>query len=124
MAMTQSKVGVRQGDRGSIHRFVETGSANTALTATMPAIGGSFRLVLVTVSYSAAPTQAGVTTTLDSGAGAGYDATLNTGTANARYTAYQPSQEMILGSDDSVVVAAPAGGAAITASVAIYVEKL
>lgn len=124
MAMTQSKVGVRQGDRGSIHRFIETGSANTALTATMPAIGGSFRLVLVTVAYSAAPTQAGVTTTLVSGAGAGYDATLNTGTANARYTAYQPSQEMILGSDDSVVVAAPAGGAAITASVAIYVEKL
>jgi hypothetical protein len=124
MAMTQDKVGVRQGDRGALYRFVETGSANTELTATMPAIGGSFRLVLVTVAYSAAPTQAGVTTTLDSGAGAGYDATLNTGSANAQYTAYQPSQEMVLGSDDSLVVVAPAGGATITASVAIYVEKL
>ena len=124
MAMTQSKVGVRQGDRGSLHRFVETGAANIALTATMPAIGGSFRLVLVTVSYSAAPTQAGVSTTLDSGAGAGYDATLNTGSANTRYNAYQPSQEMILGSDDAIVVAAPAGGAGITAAVSIYVEKL
>lgn len=122
--MTQSKVGVRHGDRGSIHRFVETGATDTALTATMPAIGGPFRLILVAVKYSAAPTQAGVTVTLDSGAGAGYDAVLSTGSANAQTTVYQPSQEMILGSDDAIVVGAPAGSGVITASVSIYVEKL
>jgi hypothetical protein len=119
MAMTNTKLG------GNLYRFTETGAANTLLTATTNgASGGKFRLVLVTVAYSAAPTQAGVTTTLDSGAGAGFDATLNTGTANARYTVYQPSDHMHLGTGDSIVVAAPAGGAAITASVAIYVEKL
>jgi hypothetical protein len=122
MAMTQDKVGF--GPYGTLHRFIETGAANTALTATLPATGGAFRLVLVTVAYSGAATQAGVTTTLDSGAGAGYDATLNTGAANARYTVYQPSDHMVLGNTDALVVAAPAGGVGVTASVSIYVEKL
>lgn len=123
MAMTQSKVGILEA--GSLHRYVETGSANTNLTASVPAPGvGAYRVKMVTVAYSAAPTQAGVTVTLNSGAGAGYDAALNTGTANAQYTVYIPSDDLVLGSDDSVDVLAPAGGAAITASVAVYIEKI
>ena len=121
--MTQSKMGLVNTE-GSLWRFVETGTANTALTASVPAMGGPFRVLLVTVAYSAAPTQAGVTTTLNSGAGAGYDATLNTGSANALYTTYEPTTDLIVGSDDAVDVTAPAGGAGITASVAVYLQKM
>lgn len=106
-----------------LHRHVETGSANTALTVTVPA-DVARRLVLVTVKYSAAPTQAGATTTLDSGAGAAYDAVLNTGAANAQTTVYLPAGDLLFGSDDAIVVVAPAGGAGITAAVAVYTAGL
>lgn len=106
-----------------LDRHVETGVANTALTVTVPAATAR-RLVLVTAKYSAAPTQAGVTTTLDSGAGAVYDTLLNTGTANAQNTVYQPSEDLMFGSDDAIVVVAPAGGVGITASVAVYTAGL
>lgn len=118
MAVTVEKM------RSNIERQVETGAANTALTVTMINPDRPFRLTTVTISYSAAPTQAGTTVTLDSGAGAGYDATLSTGTANARYTVYVPTTDLMLGDDDVIVVAAPAGGVGITASVAIYIETL
>lgn len=124
MAMTQSKVGVLNQYEGSLHRFIETGSANSSLTATVPVMGVPFRLIMAVVSYSNTPTQAGVTLSLDSGAGAGYDATLSTGTANARYTVIQGTNDLIFGSDDSIFITAPAGGVGLTASVSIYVEKL
>lgn len=106
-----------------LERHVETSAANTALTVTVPA-DKARRLLLVTVKYSAAPTQAGVTTTLDSGAGAAYDVTLNTGTANAQTTLYQPAQDLLFGDDDAIVIVAPAGGVGITAAVAIYTAGL
>lgn len=106
-----------------LDRHVETGAANAPLTVTVPA-DKARRLVLVTVKYSAAPTQAGVTTTLDSGAGASYDVVLNTGAANAQNTVYLPDGELMFGSDDAIVVVAPAGGAGITASVAVYTAGL
>lgn len=79
---------------------------------------------MVTVKYSAAPTQAGVTTELDSGIGSAYDTTLNTGTANAQNTVYIPGDAVKYGKDDSIRVTAPAGGAGITSSISIYTEGL
>lgn len=117
MALTAKKM------QKNIERHVETGAANTSLTSSL-ALSFPSRVLFVTVAYSAAPTQAGVTTTLNSGAGAGYDSTLNTGSANARYTNYLPDAELILAEDDALDVTAPAGGAGITASIAIYVERL
>lgn len=117
MALTAKKM------RANIERYVETGSANTELASSL-ALSFPSRVLFVTVAYSAAPTQAGVTTKLNSGAGAGYDSTLNTGSANAQYTNYIPDGNLILGEDDALDVTAPAGGAAITASIAIYVERL
>ena len=124
MAMTQSKVGPMNQYEGSLHRFVETGSANTQLGSTLGPLGQPFRVISVIVSYSAAPTQTGVLVKLVSGAGTGYNATLNTGAANAQYTVYQGANDIIFGSDDSITVTAPAAGGVITASVAVYIEKM
>lgn len=106
-----------------LERHVETGAANTALTVTVAA-GAARRLLAVLVKYSAAPTQAGVTTTLDSGAGAAYDTLLNTGAANAQNTAFLPAADFKFGTDDALVIVAPAGGVGITASVSVYTEGL
>lgn len=106
-----------------LERNVETGAANTALTVTILAAAAR-RLVMVTVKYSAAPTQAGVTTTLVSGAGAAYDTLLNTGSANAQNTVYLPAGDLLFGSDDGLSVVAPAGGVGITAAVAVYTAGL
>lgn len=85
---------------------------------------GVHRLLYVTCAYSAAPTQAGVTVTLDSNLGAAFDTTLTTGTANAQYTFYLPNGELLIMPDDAIVVSAPAGGAGITASIVIVTERL
>lgn len=124
MAMTQVKGGTVAINRGSIHVYTETGTANTNLLSTTGPIGTPFRLLLVTIAYSAAATQTGVTTTINANAGAGYDTVLNTGTANARYTTYQPVMDLVFAPGDAIDVSALAGGAAVTASVQIYVEKL
>lgn len=102
-------------------RTVGTSAANTAQTVSVPA-GRERRLLYVTVAYSAAPTQSGVTVTLNSGAGAGYDTLLTTGSANARYTTYIPAVPLWLNSDDAVDVVAPAAGGSITSSISIYTE--
>lgn len=121
MALSLAVIGTRKGGK-RLYRWVETGAANTALAATLVSDTNAYRLLGVTCSYSAAPTQAGVTTDLDSGAGAAYDTNLNTGAANARYTNYLPAGDILLGTNDGLVVTAPAGGAGITAAVAIYLE--
>lgn len=107
---------------GRFRRYVETGSANTALTMTVLP-GVPFRILDALVSYSASPTQTGAVFSVDSGAGAGYDGALSTGTANARYTAYQPTRLSLAG-DDAFTVLAPAAGGVITASISCYVELL
>lgn len=116
MALASAEVGYVGGR--ILNRHTETGSANTELITTLAA-RSSRRVVAVIVSYSAAPTQGGVTTTLDSGAGAAFDAVLDTGAANARYSVYHPT-DLFIGKDDALVVTAPAGGVGITASIAAY----
>ena len=108
---------------GRYRRLSETSAANTALSVTTPS-AVPHRLLFATVKYSAAPTQAGVTTEIDSGVGAGSDVVLNTGAANAQATVYAPDAELRVADGDAFKVTAPAGGAGITASIVVYVELL
>lgn len=117
MALTTTRVAA---DR-RIDRHSDASTANAPLTVTVQGQAGR-RLVQVLVKYSAAPTQAGVTTEMDSGAGAAYDTTLNTGAANAQSTVYNPGGTIIIGSDDAIRVTAPAGGAGITSQISVYTE--
>ena len=121
MAKTVTKVG-RTPNGNQVLRISDTSSANSALTVSVEGFHGR-RLLHVTAKYSASPTQAGVTTELDSGAGSGFDATLNTGSANAQSTSWVPQTPVFIGSDDAIKVTEPAGGSGVTASVAVYVEE-
>jgi microcompartment protein CcmK/EutM len=80
----------------------------------------------VVVSYSGNPTHAGVAIALDSGLGADYDATLLTGSANARHTIYPVDLKtpFILLEDDALLVTAPAGGGVLTATISIIGREL
>jgi hypothetical protein len=119
MAVVQTRTKVPQGIRA---RHVDTGVANTLLNVSRPA-GHAGKLIAVTARYSAAPTQAGVTVTLDSGAGASYDFTLFAGNANDQNNIYVPAVPIPLMDDDAVLVSCPAGGATITATVSIVTEE-
>ena len=109
-------------DRSRVIRATEKGVADTALTTTVPIVAPT-RLSHITVKYSGVPVQAGVTITLDSGAGADYDAVLLTGDANAQTTVLIPTDDLLLVSGDAIVVVAPAGGGVLTAATAIYLEE-
>jgi hypothetical protein len=104
---------------GTLVIFSQTSAASTAQTCSTDALQ-SYRVLLATCKYSAAPTQTGVITTLNSGIGAAYDTALNTGTANAQVTAYQPSEPLIIAKADAIDVLAPAAGGVITSAVLIY----
>lgn len=102
-----------------------TSGANGVGTAnTSEGLGKKWRLISVMTAYSGAPTQAGVTVTLNSGVGAAFDTVLSTGAANARYTTFIPSSEFIFGPDDQIDVSAPAGGGSLTSSSVIYCEEV
>ena len=105
-------------------RYHGTGTSNQADTLSSTAVPKhkTQRLVMVTCAYSGAATQAGVTTTIDSGIGASYDTLLNTGSNNAQYTAYIPDGDVWLLPGDAIIVAAPAGGA-VTAAITITLEE-
>lgn len=105
----------------TIARYIGTSAANTAQTVST-STGVKLRVRYVLVAYSAAPTQTGVTINLDSGSGADYDTNLFTGSANTRYTFWQPDHELVLDSTDQLDVTAPAAGGAITSSVTIMCE--
>lgn len=102
--------------------FSGASAADTAKTVS--ATGLRMRLLFVTAKYSAAPTQAGVSTTLNSALGAAYDVALNTGSANAQTTVYVPDGDIIIEAGDSIDVLAPAGGGVITSAIAIYCEVI
>jgi len=104
---------------GNLVIFSQTSAANTAQTCSTDA-KQAYKLLHTVCNYSAAPTQTGVTTTLNCGLGAAFDAVLNTGTANAQATLYQPTRNLTLAAADAIDVTAPAAGGVITSSVAIY----
>lgn len=111
---------------GQTLRYYGTGAANQADTMTSTAVAEhkSYKIAFVSCVYSAAPTQAGVTVTLDSGLGSGYDALLTTGSANALATVYVPDGDVILFPGDAVLVTSPAGGVGLTAAMTIVLEAM
>lgn len=111
---------------GSIVRYSGTSTANQTdtLTSTVVPNGGCHRVCYITVSYSAAPTQTGVTIAIDSGLGADFDTTLFTGSANVTDTIWFPDHDFAyLLPGDAIVVTAPAAGGAITSNIAIVLEQ-
>ena len=104
----------------TVERHTEASAADTAKT--MSVTGKLRRVIMAAVHYSAAPTQAGVTVVLNSGAGANYDLTLNTGAANAQDTVYLPSADLIILPDDQIDITAPAGGGVIVAYITLHTE--
>lgn len=115
---------------GRLVRYTEEGGDNAALNAVLAAPGANWRLVFASVSYSGAPTQAGATIKLDSGAGEAFDTVIRTGAANEQYTNFPDVTEgpgtpdLTFGADDGLEIAAPAGGLGVAAAVAIYIEIL
>ena len=105
----------------SVERLSEASAADTSKSLSTPS-GKARRLVFASVKYSAAPTQAGVTFDLDSGAGAAYDVNLNTGSANAQSTVFIPSNDFIISDDAVIKVTAPGGGGVITSQIVIHTE--
>lgn len=124
-AITATKTSFVLVGGNSYVRYSGTGTADQTdtLSSGVPGKGYGQKVKYVTVAYSAAPTQAGVTIALDSGLGAAFDTTLFTGDANARYTFWQPDEEMPLHGDDRIIVTAPQAGGVITASIVIVLEE-
>lgn len=98
-----------------LERHVASSDESDELVLSTP-IGIKRRLLQVLVKYSAAPTQAGASIVLDSGAGAEYDTILKTGSANAQHSVFIPENDVYLMEDDAVKVTAPSGGPAATAA--------
>jgi len=121
MAIVKTSDGMKNG--GNINCYTQASAADTAQTCSTD--GGQVeRLLYITVKYSAAPTQTGVTITLNSGTDAAYDTLLVTGTANAQNTAYLPDPKIVLRKGDTLDVVAPAAGGVITSAVSIFTEAL
>lgn len=126
MAVTTTETLISKDNGGTIlERHVETGSDNTALTASTPSDTAARRFLYATIKYDDAPTySASVTATLNSGAGAGYDSVLAESTDNDdQDVVLTPAVETWIRPGDVIDVLAPAGGSGIAAAVAIYTIK-
>lgn len=107
----------------SLKRYSGKSGANGILSVSTDK-GKRMLVHQVTIAYSAAPTQAGITVNLDSGLGADYDVALDTGSANARYGVYKPTTPIIVMEDDVITVTAPAGGGVLTSAITILAQEL
>lgn len=110
-------------DYEGAHRTVGTSAVNTTQTVSYGP-GKAGRLRMVQVSYSG-PTVQTVTVTLNSGAGTAYDFVLNTITpvsGTPSIGSYVPATPIPINADDAIDVTAPQV-AAVTSSIAIYVER-
>lgn len=104
-----------------ITRYSETSTANAILTITI-APGHPFRVMGVYAKYSATVTK-NVTTTLDNGAGAAYDALLSTIAISAATAGlYEPTVMRWYSSTDALVIASEAGGGGVTCGIVVYLE--
>ena len=124
-AITATLTSTPHSGGGMVMSYSGTGTANQGDTLSSVAVPKTCRerVGYVLVAYSAAPTQTGVTITKDSGLGSGFDTTLYTGSANIRYTFWQPDDDMELLPGDALIVSAPAAGGVITASIEIVMER-
>jgi hypothetical protein len=84
------------------------------------------RLVYVALQYDDTATYTGtaLTVKIDSGLGAAFDVTLASGTDNAETFVYSPDEEIYLLPGDAIIVAAPAAGAGVNASIVIVTETM
>jgi hypothetical protein len=121
VALETKRAEVTRGVRTAVVRETDKSGANAQLVVATER-GAVRRLLAVLVRYSAAPTQAGVTVKVDSGAGADWDTPLFTGSANAQNTVYLPDAEVLILPDDAIEVTAPAGGGVITSAISVYTE--
>lgn len=117
MANTINNIQARKGAFGVL--ATGTSGANGAQTVSTTT-GKVVQIAYVTVKYSAAPTQTGITVTLNSGVSAAFDTVLTTGSANVQSNVFAPDYDLIICEDDAIDVVAPAAGGVITSSVAIY----
>ena len=125
-AATVTQVAGAPGPNGSHYRkYSATSAANQTDTATTTAVAKTKlqKLCYVAVKYSAAPTQAGVTVTLDSGEGAAFDILLYTGSANAQNNMYVPDRDIVLMQGDAILVSMTAAGGVITATTTVVLEE-
>jgi len=121
MAIVKVSTGTK--GRGNLNKYTQASGANAAQTCSTD--GGQVeKLLYVLTSYSATPTQTGVTITVNSNTDAAYDTLLNTASANVRYNLYNPTDDIIIRKGDALDVTAPAGGAGITSAISIYTEAL
>lgn len=105
----------------TITRDTGTSAANTAQTVSTSA-ADIVRLLFVTIKYSASASPT-VTVTLNSGAGSSFDTVLSsTVMSSDTDVVFIPDEAIFIEGDDNIDVLAPAGGAGITSSVAIYTE--
>lgn len=104
-----------------------SGQSDADTSKSVSTSGNSVReLVQVLVTYSASPTYTGsnLTVEVDSGLGTAYDGVLQSGTSNARYFQYTPSNRPVIFADDEVKVTAPGGGGVITSTITIITKEV
>lgn len=107
-----------EGFKSRVDRHSDASAAGDPLTLSTPS-GKLRRLMLVTVKYSGAASTT-ITVTINSGAGAAYDVLLDSTLLSAATDyVYIPDEEILLASDDSLDVVAPAV-AAVTSAIAAY----
>ena len=123
-AVTPSEVrGARSGK--TILTYYGAGAANTDATLTTTAVPKhkTQRVLWASAVYSGSVTQTGVTFTIDSGLGSGYDTLLTTGTGNAQTSVYLPDGDIMLQPGDALAITALAGGAGDVASIQVVLEQ-
>lgn len=122
-AITPIKRATASTNGRTIIEFYGTSGAVQADTFTTPAVeaGGNWKLIEVSVPYSAAPTYTGtgLIVTVDDGRGATYDLVLTVGTDNQRYFAYLPTGEIRLLPGDAILVNTPSAGGAVVSTVSV-----
>lgn len=107
-----------------VKRFSGVSTANNPATVSATSTTHRLKVLYVTAKYSGAPTQTGMTSTLNSVLGAAYDTLLNTQSANLQNSFWMPDGELILEPGDALDVVAPAGGGSLTSAVVIACEVL
>lgn len=114
----------KSGASGTITRYNDISAINAVVTVTVPASTRTRKVKQVVVTYSATPTQAGVTVTKAHTESGAYHLVI-TGTANARYNFWKDADLPIIPPDiNTFVVSAPAGGAGIFGAIEVIVENL
>jgi hypothetical protein len=127
--ITPSHVEAAASGRGPVCVWYGTSAANQADTLTTgnaaDGLLGTYRLMLATLTWSTAATKT-CTVKIDSVLGAAYDCLLDTLSTTAVVSdTFIPGNDLILLPGDTILMSAEASGAGgVTASLAVYLERL